>query len=52
MKNKRKIKDTRPESLKSSRNWLAVVVFFKSGAGTHGKSGYTRKVKHKGKETE
>lgn len=34
------------EALSSSRNFLAREVHFRTGAGKHGKQGYTRKVKH------
>ena len=33
-----------------TRNWIAVSAHFKSGAGSHGKSKYSRKIKHKGKQ--
>lgn len=33
-----------------TRNWVAVAAHFKSGAGAHGKTKYSRKTKHKNKD--
>lgn len=35
------------EEKKLPRNWTAVEAHFKTGAGSHGKKGYSRKKKHK-----
>lgn len=38
------------KKLPKQRNWYAVAAHFRTGAGSHGKKKYSRKIKHKSKE--